>query len=243
MMPDSSTVDTLNHIRQSGQLEEMGSRIDKLGQHVKEIFSATESKQKSFFENAMSEIEKKMTATQNLHNMVLATKKTVEEVQRSSISKTSVVNVFESEKKLILDEVKENSTKLVQEVHDMQRSLQREYKESMVQLSRSFHEALNSSLTQMTATLNNNMHKMKEEIKTEIQAEVRSEVLKVRTDMKAEYMREKADLIKENQAVVLKSTKSIKECLITNMTKQDSLLMTHITNCTRYFVFEMLLFE
>ena len=237
-MPDSSTVDTFNQIRQSEQLEEMGKRIDKLGQSIMEISSTGRSSTPEF-EKKLSDVEKKLTPIQHIYNIMQATKKTVEEVQRSSISKTSVVHVFESEKKLILEEVKQNSTKFDEKLNekflDMQRnlqqSLQREYKESITQLSRSFHEALNSSLTQMTATFNANLNKMKEEIKAEITTEVK-------TEMKAEFLKEKAEVEKgfrESQAIVQRNTKSIKECLIENMRKQDAALMTHITNCTRYY--------
>ena len=236
-MPDSSTVDTFNHIRQSGQLEEMGKRIDKLSEDIKQALTATgkmlEGKSsKAVTENAISDMEKKLAPIQNIQNITLATKKTVEEVQRSSISKTSVIQVLESEKKLILEEVnRHNATKVIldmkQDVLDMQRtlqqSLQKEYKESITQLSRSFHAALNSSITTMASTFNANMIKMKEEIKAEITAEMRAEIAK-----------EKTDIIKENQAAVQKCSKSIKECFIVNMSKQDHVLKTHITNvCTR----------
>ena len=40
-MPVSSTVDTFNHIRQIGQLEEMEKRFDKLNDDIKEAVSAS----------------------------------------------------------------------------------------------------------------------------------------------------------------------------------------------------------
>lgn len=203
MQPDSSTVELNSVEKQNEQFDNLNKKLEVLHSELAQSMVKTKD-ERSEEQQQFAQLGKQLQAT----------RKAIDDLQNNSISKSTVINVIESEKNSIMSGVNV--------IEQRQASLESQLNELATAQNNGFIQLQRRQAELIDVNLMGSLRGMFREEMTKME-----QVFELKMQQRHEEM--KGEMMRENQA----QTSKLKEAFIAMLRKQDKAIMDHVTHCTR----------